>query len=324
MYQDMIKILANDGLESSGVEKLRNKGYDVILDKVEQPQLAEYINQHDVKALLVRSATKVRKEVIDACPGLKLIGRGGVGMDNIDVQYAQDKGITVVNTPAASSQSVAELVFAHLFTVARMLHDSNRHMPAEGLEKFNDLKKKYSKGFELQGKTLGILGFGRIGQAVAKMAIGLGMKVMPYDPIVKNTKLELDLFHLGDTFEIDFDTVPLEDVFAASDFITLHVPMPSDGSPVIGEAEFRKMKDGVCIVNTARGGIVDEEALIRNLDSGKVAFAGLDVFVNEPTPADVILKHPKISLTPHIGGSTVQAQERIGEEIADKIISYFS
>lgn len=320
----MIKVLANDGLEKSGVDKLRSKGYDVILDKVEQENLAEYINNNDVKVLLVRSATKVRKELIDSCQGLKLIGRGGVGMDNIDVQYAQDKGIMVVNTPAASSQSVAELVFAHLFTIARMLHDSNRHMPEEGIEKFNDLKKKYSKGFELQGKTLGILGFGRIGQAVAKMAIGMGMKVMPYDPIVKNTKLELDLFHLGDTFEIDFDTVPLEDVFATSDFITLHVPMPKDGSPVIGEAEFQKMKKGVCIVNTARGGIVDEAALIRNLDNGKVAFAGLDVFVNEPTPVDAILKHPKISLTPHIGGSTVEAQERIGEEMADKVISYFS
>lgn len=320
----MTKVLANDGLEAIGVDMLRKKGFDVILDKVAHDQLAAYINANDVKALLVRSATKVRKDLIDACPGLKLIGRGGVGMDNIDVEYALAKGIQVVNTPAASSQSVAELVLAHLFCIGRRLHDSNRRMPAEGSTKFNDLKKDYSKGFELQGKTLGILGFGRIGQAVAKMAIGLGMKVMPYDPIVKRATLELDLFHLGDTFEIEFDTVPLEDVFAASDFITLHVPMPMDGRPVIGDAEFAKMKNGVCIVNTARGGIIDEQALLRQLDSGKVAFAGLDVFENEPTPLDALLSHPKISLSPHIGGSTVEAQERIGAEIADKIISYFS
>jgi len=320
----MIKILANDGLEAAAVEKLRSKGIGVILDKVDQSQLAGYINSEKIKGLVVRSATKVRKDLIDACPELKLIGRAGVGMDNIDVDYAVSKGIQVVNTPAASSQSVAELVLAHLFCVARCLHDSNRKMPLSGEGQFNDLKKDCSKGFELQGKTLGILGFGRIGQAVAKLAIGLGMKVMPYDPIVKRANLELDLFHLGDTFEIEFDTVPLEDVFAASDFITLHVPMPPDGSPVISDGEFARMKKGVCIINTARGGIVDEQSLLRHLDSGKVAFAGLDVFENEPKPMEVLVKHPKISLSPHIGGSTVEAQERIGEEIADKIISFFS
>lgn len=320
----MIKILANDGLEEDGITLLREKGFDVITEKVPQEQLVEQINAVGISGLLVRSATKVRKELIDACPGLRLIGRGGVGMDNIDVEYAREKGLQVVNTPAASSQSVAELVFAHLFTLSRNLHDANRRMPVEGSTQFDLLKKNYSKGFELQGKTLGILGFGRIGQAVAKMAIGLGMKVLPYDPIVKQATLELDLFHLGDTFEIEFDTVPLEEVFAHADFITLHVPMPESGQPVIGAAELERMKKGVCIINTARGGIVDEKALLAALENGKVAFAGLDVFESEPVPAQAILSHPKISLTPHIGGSTVEAQKRIGTEIAQKVIEYFS
>lgn len=320
----MKKILANDGLEKSGIDLLKSKGFEVITEKVAQENLAAYINQENISVLLVRSATKVRKELIDQCPGLEIIGRGGVGMDNIDVEYAQSKGIRVINTPAASSQSVAELVFAHLFTLSRMLHEANRQMPVNGAEQFNELKKAYSKGFELAGKTLGILGFGRIGQTTAKIALGLGMKVLPYDPVVKSTELEIDFLQTGDTFSIQFDTVPLHDVLSNSDFITLHVPMPPDGRPVIGKEEMARMKKGVIIINTARGGIVDEDALIESLNAGHVAFAGLDVFVNEPTPRKDLLQHPKVSATPHIGGSTLEAQDRIGIELADKIISFYS
>lgn len=320
----MIKILANDGLEKSGIDLLKSKGFEVITEKVAQENLAAYINQENISVLLVRSATKVRKELIDQCPRLEIIGRGGVGMDNIDVEYAQSKGIRVINTPAASSQSVAELVFAHLFTLSRMLHEANRQMPANGAEQFNELKKAYSKGFELAGKTLGILGFGRIGQTTAKIALGLGMKVLPYDPVVKSTELEIDFLQTGDTFTIKFDTVPLHDVLSKSDFITLHVPMPADGRPVIGKEEMARMKKGVIIINTARGGIVDEDALIESLNTGQVAFAGLDVFVNEPTPRKDLLQHPRVSATPHIGGSTLEAQDRIGIELANKIISFYS
>lgn len=317
-------VLANDGLQKSGIDLLTSKGFRVITEKVPQENLALFINQENISVLLVRSATKVRKDLIDQCPGIEIIGRGGVGMDNIDVEYAQSKGIHVINTPAASTQSVAELVFAHLFSLSRMLHEANRYMPINGEKQFNELKKAYSKGFELSGKTLGIIGFGRIGQTVAKIALGLGMKVLPYDPAVKSTDLDIDFLHTGDTFMIRFDTVPLNDVLSQSDFITLHVPMPADGRPVIGRDEMAHMKKGVIIINTARGGIVDEEALIESLNTGHVAFAGLDVFVNEPTPRKDLLKHPRVSATPHIGGSTIEAQERIGIELANKIISLYS
>jgi D-3-phosphoglycerate dehydrogenase len=280
--------------------------------------VANYINTHDVKVILVRSATKVRKDIIDACPGLKIIGRGGVGMDNIDVTYAREKGLHVINTPAASSESVAELVFAHLFTGVRFLHDSNRNMPLEGDTHFEGLKKAYANGVELRGKTLGIIGFGRIGQAVAKMALGLGMKVVAADKFVSEAIIRVD-FYNGQFINVDIKTEPLEDIFKHSDFITLHVPA-QDGY-VIGKEEFAQLKDGVGIVNCARGGVIDEVALVEALDNNKVLFAGLDVFENEPTPEIKILMHPKISLTPHIGAATGEAQDRIGTELAEQIIS---
>jgi D-3-phosphoglycerate dehydrogenase len=315
----MKKILANDGIDATGKAILEKEGFTVLTQKVDQADLAAYINAEQIGVLLVRSATKVRKDLIDACPGLKIIGRGGVGMDNIDVAYAREKGLKVINTPAASSQSVAELVFAHLFAVARFIHRSNREMPLSGHSDFNGLKKIYSDGFELKGKTLGILGFGRIGQATAKMALGLGMKVLPYDPIVKTTQLDLDFFHTEDTFSIEYHTVSLDEVLASSDFITLHVPASPDGKPVIGAAELSRMKQGVVLLNASRGGIIDEDALLEALNSGKVAFAGLDVFDNEPTPRTELLNHPSVSVTPHIGGSTREAQERIGVELAELV-----
>jgi D-3-phosphoglycerate dehydrogenase len=323
----MVKILANDGIESAAQEKLKAHGYEIVTDKVKQEDLVKELNEKKYDALLVRSATKVRKDIIDACPSIKLIGRGGVGMDNIDVEYARSKGIEVVNTPAASSQSVAELAFAHLFTLTRMLHDSNRHMPEEGFANFPLLKKKYSKGTEVIGKTIGIIGFGRIGQKVAKMALGLGMKVLATDPMISEAKIDVEIFQpTEETIKvtIPIKTVPFEEVIKKSDFITFHIPMPADKKPVITAKEIEMMKDGVFIINDARGGIIDENALLDGLKSGKVAYAGMDVFINEPTPNPELLKMPNVSLTPHVGGSTVEAQNRIGLELADKIIAHFN
>ena len=312
-----MKILANDGISKSGIDALEKVGFEVITTKVAQEQVANFINKNDIGVLLVRSATKVRKDIIDECPSLKIIGRGGVGMDNIDVEYAKSKGIHVINTPASSSESVAELVFAHLFTGVRFLHDSNRNMPLEGDTHFEDLKKAYAKGIELRGKTLGIIGMGRIGKAVARMAIGLGMKVIYSDMHIPHKDLKIHFFD-GQTISISLTSQSLESLFASSDFITLHVPAQDDY--VIGEKDFELMKDGVGIINCARGGAIDEVALIEALDSGKVLFAGLDVYENEPNPEIQILMHPKISLTPHIGAATAEAQDRIGTELAHQII----
>lgn len=318
----MKKILANDGLEKSGIDILKKAGFDVITDKVAQESLIDYINTNKVNGILVRSATKVRKDIIDACPDLKFIGRGGVGMDNIDVEYAKSKGLAVENTPAASTRSVAELVFSHIYTIARMLHESNRQMPLKGVNEFNDLKKNYSKGFELEGKTLGVIGFGRIGQAAAKIGLGNGMKILAYDPFVNHAKIPMEIG--GNHFDVEVHTVSFEEVLKNADIFTMHIPMPADKKPVLGDAELSTMKKGAVVINTARGGIIDEKALLKHLNSGQIGFAGLDVFENEPTPMAELLVHPKVSSSPHIGGSTAEAQERVGAEIAEKVISYFS
>ena len=312
-----MKILANDGLNQSGVDALQQNGFEVITNKVPQENLISYINENQVAVLLVRSATQVTKEVIDSCPSIKIIGRGGVGMDNIEVEYAKSKGISVINTPAASSGSVAELVFSHLFSGVRFLQDSNRKMPVSGNTEFAKLKKNYEKGIELRGKTIGIVGIGRIGQEVDKIAFGLGMNVKAADAFIENVEIILD-FPNNQSISIPVKTEPLENVLNESDFVTLHVPAQKNGA-LLGKEEFAKMKDGVAVVNCARGGVIDEEALIEALDSGKVSFAGLDVFVNEPTPSEKVLSHPKISLTPHIGAATQEAQDRIGTELAAQI-----
>ena len=313
------KILANDGIDAAGKALLEKAGFTVVTDKVAQDALARELNDKSFVALTVRSATQVRKDLIDACPHLKVIGRGGVGMDNIDVDYAKSKGLHVINTPAASSNSVAELVFAHLFGAVRFLYDSNRRMPGEGHTKFDDLKKQYSKGAELRGKTIGIVGFGRIGQSVARIALGCGMKVMAYDPFVEQVKIDLQIHGLEGAC-VQINTGGMEELLAQSDFISMHVP----GGKTIGEAEVAKMKKGVVLVNAARGGVIDEKALIAGLDSGKIAHACLDVFDNEPKPGEAILHHSKISLSPHIGAATQEAQERIGVELAEKIIAALS
>lgn len=311
-----MKILANDGISDSGVEELRKSGFEVITTNVAQEQLENYINTNNVVGLLVRSATTVRKDLIDKCPSLKLIGRGGVGMDNIDVDYARSKGLHVINTPAASSHSVAELVFSHLFSCVRFLHDSNRNMPLEGDSKFKKLKKNYSKGTELKGKTLGIIGFGRIGQETAKIALGIGMNVKYYDKFIDSVSIELD-FVQNQKVSFDLNSSDLDDVLNNSDFISLHVPAQKDY--VIGKNEFEKMKSGAGIINAARGGIINEEELLKYIENGHISFAALDTFENEPNPSIKVLMNPKISLTPHIGAATSEAQDRIGLELAEQI-----
>ena len=311
-----MKILANDGLSQSGIDALTQSGFEVLTINVAQEQLADYINQKNVVGLLVRSATTARKELIDACPGLKLIGRGGVGMDNIDVDYAKSKGIHVINTPAASSASVAELVFAHLYGGVRFLYNSNRNMPLEGEANFKGLKKAYAKGVELRGKTLGIIGFGRIGQEVAKIGLGVGMKIIASDKFIEQANITVAL-STGDQIEVTIKTESFDRLIAESDFISLHVP--AQKSYVIDAAVLAKMKEGAGIINAARGGVIDEVALVDALDSGKLSFAALDTFENEPKPEIKLLMHDKISLTPHIGAATLEAQDRIGEELASQI-----
>lgn len=313
-----MKILANDGISQSGIDALEQSGFEVITTNVAQEQLVRFINEHQFTGLLVRSATQVAKDVIDGCSSLKLIGRGGVGMDNIDVDYAKQKGIRVINTPSASSESVAELVFAHLYGAVRFLYDANRNMPLDGDGKFKQLKKTYAKGTELRGKILGIIGFGKIGQATAKIALGIGMKVIYHDLSVDQRAITLVFFD-GQQVTFNLKNSTKNEVLASADFISLHVP--AQRKYVLGEAEFNLMKDGVGIVNTARGGVLDEVALIDALESKKVAFAALDVFESEPSPEIRILMHPNISLSPHIGAATLEAQERIGLELAAQIIT---
>jgi len=313
----MAKILANDGLAQSGVDLLEKEGFEVKNTRVAEEQLANYINKNKIDALLVRSATKVDKKLIDECPSLKLIGRGGVGLDNIDVKYAESKGIKVFNTPEASSESVAELVFAHLLNGVRFLHDANRTMPLEGDSQFKELKKSYASGVELRGKTLGIVGFGRIGQATAKMALALGMEVLFMDHHAKKETITISFFD-GQTVDFELKSSELSEVLAQSDFVSLHVP--SQEKYLIGKKELGLMKPGSGIINTSRGGVLDEVALVEALDKDHLGFAGLDVYESEPTPEIKILMNPKISLSPHIGGSTIEAQQRIGVELAQKVI----
>lgn len=313
-----MKVLANDGVSQSGIDALTAAGFEVITTKVAQEQLANYINQEQIDVVLVRSATTVRKDVIDACPSLKVIGRGGVGMDNIDVDYAREKGLAVINTPAASSHSVAELVFGHLYGLARFLHNSNRDMPLEGDSNFKALKKSYAKGTELRGKTLGVVGFGRIGQATAKIALGAGMKVVAFDPFIESAHLELNFFD-GQKVNFEIKTITKEAVLSQADFLTLHVPAQKEY--VIDDTEFKMMKDGVIIANAARGGVLNEVALINAIESGKVARAALDVFEKEPQPEIQLLMNPALSLTPHTGAATNEAQDRIGTELASQIIA---
>ncbi|MGB0837645.1 MAG: D-2-hydroxyacid dehydrogenase [Flavobacteriaceae bacterium] len=314
-----MNILVNDGISPAGLDRMKQAGLNVHEVHVAQEQLENYINEHQIDALCVRSNTQVPSELLENCPSIKIVGRGGVGMDNIDVSYAQENGIEVINTPLASSHSVAELVFAHLSGIVRSLPDSNRNMPLEGDAMFKDLKKVYSAtGRELKGKTMGIFGLGQIGQATAKIALAMGMKVIAFDPYVKDITLSIDFFD-GQMVNFSIETQDKETVLKEADFISLHVP--SQDTYLIGEKEFEMMKSTAVLINASRGDVVDEVALVQALSSDQIAFAGLDVFENEPKPAVQILMHPQISLSPHIGASTAEAQERVGLELADKIIA---
>ena len=316
-----VKVLANDGLEKEGIEKLVAAGFEVVTAKIPQEQLRDRLKEY--QAVVVRSATRITSREIDANPQLKLVVRAGSGTDNIDVDYAKSKGVQVMTTPGVSAQSVAELVFAHLFTMARFLHDSNRRMPSEGAQKFNELKKNYSGGSELKGKTLGIIGFGSIGQKVAKIALGLGMHVMPFKLHHAEVKIELDFFKVGNAAPvITLHTVPFDELLAKSDCITLHVPFKEGDPPILYKERIALLKNGVFLVNTSRGGVIPESDLLEALHSGKVSAAALDVFEGEPKPRKEILEHPRISLTPHIGASTREAQQRVGLLVAEKIIAF--
>ena len=312
-------VLANDGISKAGENKLKENGIELLDARVSQEHLSGFINENNVDVLLVRSATKVRQDLIDACPSLKIIGRGGVGMDNIDVEYAIEKGLYVINTPNASSRSVAELVFAHFFSLARFLHESNRMMPLEGDTQFNALKKSYSNASELEGKTLGVIGFGGIGQEVVKMGISMGMKVKVLTRKPRTETLSLRFFD-GQTVKFEItSTTDYSGFLKDTDFISINTPK-TEGY-VLDTPQFEMMKDGVYIVNTARGGVINEVTLLDFIESGRIAGAALDVFENEPTPELPLLMNPNLSLTPHLGGNTLDAQEKIGTELAQQIIA---
>jgi D-3-phosphoglycerate dehydrogenase / 2-oxoglutarate reductase len=308
----MVKILVNDGIEADGKVLLEAAGYEVNTNSVAQEDLPKVLPSYD--AIVVRSATQVRKELIDACPNLKIIARGGVGTDNIDVEYAKSKGIQIITTPAASSQSVAELAMGHLFSLARFMHRSNREMATGSFKK---LKSAYAEGIELRGKTMGIIGFGRIGQELARMALAMGMKVMPSDPFISSTDLTIDIYNTK--LSVTLPSYPLAEVLKNCDFISVHTP--SVGKPLIGKDEIVAMKTGAFIINCARGGVIDEDALLEALESGQIGGAGLDTFIGEPSPRAELLNHPNISVSPHIGAATKEAQAKIGLELADKIIA---
>lgn len=316
----MIKILANDGIHPDGKLLLEEANYQVDTDHIPQDQLADRLPEYD--GVIVRSVTKIRKDLIDRCPKLRLIARAGVGMDNIDVAYAEGKGIKVINTPKASSRAVAELVIGQVFTLARSLHLSNREMPVKGGAEFKKLKSKYSEGgSEVFGKTIGIIGLGRIGQEVARIAMGMGMRVLATDTADREVDLRIQINGFTSLAVLaHLKTTSMERVLTESDYITVHV---SGDKPLIGTAEFAKMKQGAFVINTSRGGVISEEALLTALNSGKLAGAALDVFENEVSPRAEILAHPLVSLTPHIGASTLEAQRYIGLELADAFIEFF-
>ena len=301
-----MRILVTDGMDKQAMARLREAGHEVVEQFYAPEELGAALRDFD--AVVVRSKTKVRQNHIDEAKGgrLKLIIRGGVGVDNIDVKYAESCGITVKNTPRASSQSVAELALGHMFSCARFLSHAG-HTMREGKWE----KKSYSKGIELQGKTLGIVGFGRIGQALGKMAKAIGMDVIAFD-----------IFHIpGIEEQLGIPYVEMDELLAKSDFISVHAPAV-DGGALINAERIEKMKDGVCIINTSRGSNVDEAALLAALESGKVRAAGLDVYADEPATNAALYGHPMVSCTPHIGASTVEAQKRIGAEIVDIITNF--
>jgi len=310
-----MRILANDGIDDAGKKILEQAGHTVDTDKIPQEELPARLPSYD--GLVVRSATKVRKDLLDACPQLRFVARAGVGMDNIDVDYARSRGVLVLNTPSASSIAVAELVFAHMLSLCRFLHRAHREMPLRGASDFNQLKSSYAAGTELFGKTLGLVGFGRIGQEVARIAHGFRMKILVHDVLFqKEPSLALKAEE-----QHQVHTVGMEELLQHSHYLSLHVPGLDQA--LIGERELNLLPPGACIINASRGGLIDEEALIQAIHRGHIRYAGLDVFENEPQVRADLLTHPQISTTPHTGASTLEAQERIGLEMAQRILEHF-
>lgn len=299
-----MKVLVAAPLHERAIEILKNAGLEVVYEEYpDQEKLKELVR--DVSAIIVRSKPKVTKEIIDAAPNLKVIARAGVGLDNIDVEYAKSKGIEIVNAPAASSRSVAELAIALIFNVARKIAFADRKM-REGV-----WAKKQCMGFELEGKTLGVIGFGRIGYSVAKMASAIGMKILIYD-VNKDYERAREV---GGKF------VELEELLKNSDVVTIHVPLLESTYHLINEERLKLMKSTAVLINTSRGAVVDTNALVKALQKGWIAGAGLDVFEEEPLPKDhPLTKLDNVVLTPHIGASTVEAQERAGIEVAEKVV----
>jgi D-3-phosphoglycerate dehydrogenase len=296
-----MKILVCDKTEKEAIEQMRAAGLQVdVRDDITPEDLPKVLPAYD--GMVVRSRTKVRQPLIDVCPNLKVIVRGGVGLDTIDAEYARSKGITVMNTPMASSASVAELTIGYMFALARSLHAAASSIKAEKWE------KKLFEGDEIGGKTLGLIGVGNIGKEVARRAKALGMTVVAYDPYVQ----------ASDGVRL----VTLDELLGASDYISLHLPKTKESAGMIGKEQIGKMKTGVRIVNCARGGILDEQALYDALVSGKVAGAALDVYTEEPPTDWKLMKLPNVIGSPHIGAATKEAQGRVGAEVAAKLIAF--
>ncbi|MGB0974553.1 MAG: NAD(P)-dependent oxidoreductase [Flavobacteriaceae bacterium] len=309
-------VLVPNNFSEESIALLTNANLNVLTTTVAQNQLENFINSNSINVLIVRNTVEISAQLIDSCQSLKLIGQIGTSMDNIAVEHAINKGLKVINTPNASVNSVAELVFAHLYSMTRFLHQANREMPLEGDVRFNDLKKQFSTGTELRGKTLGIIGFGRTGQAVAKIALGVGMRVIAHCSSIKTTTLTLP-FYNGTSVNFEITTQPLNTVLSEADFISLHTP--KQDNYLIGESEINHMKKGVGIINTSHGSVIDEVALIKAVETKNVTFAALDVFESEPKPEIQILMNPEISLSPHIAGTTLESQERSYLELAEQI-----
>ncbi|MDB4161496.1 D-2-hydroxyacid dehydrogenase [Bacteroidia bacterium] len=315
-----MRILINDGLHPAGLQMLKDAGHEVDTNNIPQEELLTKLNEYD--AILVRSATKVRRDLMDAAPNLKLVGRGGVGLDNIDLDAAKEKNIAVFNTPAASSRSVAELAIGHLFGIVRSLPMVNKAMSLDGVTDFKALKKVASKGIELQGKTLGLIGFGRIGRETASIALGCGMKIIAFDPYTDEGEVTINVHPDYDAnLKINVKTINKDELLAQADFISLHIP--GGQGYVLDTEDFAKMKDGVGIVNCARGGTISEDAMIAAVERGKVKYVATDVFEQEPPVDHRILRMDAVGLSPHIGASTGEAQKRVGVELAEKIIDFF-
>ncbi len=307
------KILINDGMEETGIRAQRDAGFAVDTEKLDAGQLMDGLKNY--QGIIIRSATQVRKELIDAAPSLRFIARGGVGLDNVDVLHAESKGIRVINTPAASSRSVAELALGHMLSLTRGLQDAHRNL--KDPDSFKNLKKKYGNASEVSGKTLLLIGCGRIGRELARMAISLGMEVLVYDPFVDEIVLDLKL--AAHEIRLHLPLAGLEEGLRQADYVSLHAPF--SGKALLSDAEFSLMKKTAFLINTSRGENIDERALLNALDSGTIAGAGLDVFQGEPNILPDLLHHPAISVSPHIGASTSEAQGRIAAELVERIVS---